>query len=679
MSEPHFDVFLSYSSEDVLAVERLAIALADTAGLRPWLDKWQLIPGEPWLRELERGLLSSRTCAACVGSSGRGPWQTQEVDAALRAQVKGDRDFRVIPVLLPEAPATAPDLPIFLQGNTWVRFKSLDDAAAMWRLECGIKGERPGRGRPVPAPQTPMGTPTFGSDSVGEVGEVVIAPTPRHVFISYHDQEPDKGLAYALDDALRRAGHEVFVDIEILKGTQWAKRIREALGEVDYLLLLISKEAAASEVVAEKVEIARELAQERGSPVILPVRVRYPVSEPLSYVLAAYLRKIHQESWAGPDDTARLVELLLRQISAGGVRSADSEMRAPTRPFKTPAPAPYLDPRPHPGGAIDIEARYYVLRKADEDVIGTVRRPRGLATVRGSRQSGKTSLILRTQAAVEQAEDDLRAVYVDFQALSRDDHDSLDGLWHAIADHVARRLEHDDSKELYWKEGWRYDRNFERLLDSIVFRGSDNRLLLCLDEIDRVFRFEVSSEFFASVRSFYNRGAHDPTWKRVSWLLGTSSEPAFFIEDLTQSPFNIGFRAELPPFTEAQISEFAGRFGMPREIADPGRILAYVGGQPYLVHLVLHHLERGDVPPEQLFDTATAARTVFREHLLRFLLHFQQDEPLARAMKRVVAGKGCDNARLADRLEGAGLVQRDADEKLVPLCELYAEFFREEL
>ncbi len=48
-------------------------------------------------------------------------------------------------------------------------------------------------------------------------------------------------------------------------------------------------------------------------------------------------------------------------------------------------------------------------------------------------------------------------------------------------------------------------------------------------------------------------------------------------------------------------------------------------------------------------------------------------------MQRVVAGKGCDNARLADRLEGAGLVQRDADEKLVPLCEPYAEFFREEL
>ena len=125
--DPNFDVFLSYNSEDVLAVERLAITLEDTAGLRPWLDKWQLIPGEPWQRELERGLSASRTCVAFVGRNGRGPWQTREVDAALSAQVEDDRDFRVIPVLLPDAPAAAPDLPLFLQEHTWVRFESLDD------------------------------------------------------------------------------------------------------------------------------------------------------------------------------------------------------------------------------------------------------------------------------------------------------------------------------------------------------------------------------------------------------------------------------------------------------------------------------------------------------------------------------------------------------------------------
>ncbi len=47
MSEKAYDVFLSYNSEDRKAVEEVAVYLADKAGLRPWLDKWDLIPGEP--------------------------------------------------------------------------------------------------------------------------------------------------------------------------------------------------------------------------------------------------------------------------------------------------------------------------------------------------------------------------------------------------------------------------------------------------------------------------------------------------------------------------------------------------------------------------------------------------------------------------------------------------------
>lgn len=45
-----FDVFLSYSREDKSAVEELARRLEDEARLKPWLDKWNLIPAEESLR-----------------------------------------------------------------------------------------------------------------------------------------------------------------------------------------------------------------------------------------------------------------------------------------------------------------------------------------------------------------------------------------------------------------------------------------------------------------------------------------------------------------------------------------------------------------------------------------------------------------------------------------------------
>ncbi len=47
------------------------------------------------------------------------------------------------------------------------------------------------------------------------------------VFISYRHLEPDNTLAHAL----RREGHEVFIDTDIPWGEDWAKRIPEALGQ----------------------------------------------------------------------------------------------------------------------------------------------------------------------------------------------------------------------------------------------------------------------------------------------------------------------------------------------------------------------------------------------------------------------------------------------------------------
>ena len=143
MTNKSHAVFLSYNGENRAAVEKIAVYLADKASLHPWFDQWALIPGEPWVRNLEHGLANSSSCAVFVGKSGQGPWQTPEVEAALREQVR-DPGFRVIPVLLPDAPQQ-PKLPTFLAGNTWVDMRAgLDDDQALWRLECGILGNPPG-------------------------------------------------------------------------------------------------------------------------------------------------------------------------------------------------------------------------------------------------------------------------------------------------------------------------------------------------------------------------------------------------------------------------------------------------------------------------------------------------------------------------------------------------------
>jgi hypothetical protein len=498
MREKPFDVFFSYNSEDRETVEKIAVCLEDQAGLKVWLDKWRLIPGEPWFRELERGLNAGLTSAVFVGKSGEGPWQQREVAAALDRQVKNP-DFRVIPVLLPDAPSI-PELPVFLAGNTWVEFSDIADDDALWRLECGIRRVAPERGRQRPT-------------------------------------------------------------------------------------------------------------EERG----------HWQAEPQPHV-----------------DTSSLVL---------------------------------------PGGALDVDSRFYIQRGVDDQVFDAIGKPRGLVTTRGPRQTGKTSLILRVHVNSRRTEERLRSVFVDFQALSNKNLESLGAIWRAIASAMVDQLGLAALKSETWETESAYDRNLTQFFDSAVFVSDKTPVLLCLDEVDRVFSSPLKSVFFSSLRAFYNRGAWDPAWKNVRWLLSTSSEPSFFIKDLNQSPFNIGLRVELGSFTDEETAEFARRHGLSSDTALIERIMDYVGGRPYLVHLLLYHLAMRPNSQEHLFDVRSAGGGIFLDHLKRYQAQFQQAHGLSAAMKRVIDGEGCNDVVIADRLEAAGLVKRDATLKVICHCSLYKDYF----
>ena len=119
-----FDVFLSHNSKDKTAVEQLAHRLQEEAGLAPFLDKWHLVPGEPWQEALEVALDQSKAVAVFLGPDDEiSPWHNEEMRAALDERARDD-GFRVIPILLPGT--NMPErgtLPRFLARLTWVDFR----------------------------------------------------------------------------------------------------------------------------------------------------------------------------------------------------------------------------------------------------------------------------------------------------------------------------------------------------------------------------------------------------------------------------------------------------------------------------------------------------------------------------------------------------------------------------
>ena len=134
-----YDVFLSHSSADKPTVEAIAVRLRDEAGLRPFLDKWDLVPGESWIPALERAIERSTTVAVFFGPQGRGAWHDQESQLALVLAAE-EHGKRVIPVLLPGT--RREDVGGFLRLRTWVELAQGDGFAT---LVAGITGRAPGQ------------------------------------------------------------------------------------------------------------------------------------------------------------------------------------------------------------------------------------------------------------------------------------------------------------------------------------------------------------------------------------------------------------------------------------------------------------------------------------------------------------------------------------------------------
>ncbi|MCB9434484.1 MAG: toll/interleukin-1 receptor domain-containing protein [Ardenticatenaceae bacterium] len=142
-TEIDFDVFLSYNKVDKDAVENIAHFLRE-AGLKIYLDRWNLVPGTDWQDDIEKALNTSLTYAVFLGAEELGPWDHVQMRAALTLQVE-EKGRRVIPVLLPGADwLERSRMPLFLTLFAPVDFRSgLDDAQARHELISGIKGIAP--------------------------------------------------------------------------------------------------------------------------------------------------------------------------------------------------------------------------------------------------------------------------------------------------------------------------------------------------------------------------------------------------------------------------------------------------------------------------------------------------------------------------------------------------------
>lgn len=145
MSE-EFDVFLSHNSVDKPWVIALKAALVER-GVRVWLDRDEIRPGDLFIDALEQGIHVSRCLAVVISpESLRSAWVKEEYQRALVLAGSSTRELRIIPCVLRDA-----TLPGFLANRHFVDFRLPSRfEAAVDELCHGITGRKPDTASRVP-------------------------------------------------------------------------------------------------------------------------------------------------------------------------------------------------------------------------------------------------------------------------------------------------------------------------------------------------------------------------------------------------------------------------------------------------------------------------------------------------------------------------------------------------
>ena len=203
-------------------------------------------------------------------------------------------------------------------------------------------------------------------------------------------------------------------------------------------------------------------------------------------------------------------------------------------------------------------------------------------TIKGPRQMGKSSLLIRTIDSGAKA--GKRVVFLDFQLFDKTALTDVDIFFRQFCAWLTDELEMDDRVAEYWRTPLGNSQRCTRYVSRYLLKEIESPVVLAMDEVERIF----DTDFFGMLRSWYNNRAAIPVWKQLDLALITSTEPYQLIENLNQSPFNVGEVIELTDFTPEQVADLNRRHGSPLNADQERQLMALLGGHPYLVRRALY-------------------------------------------------------------------------------------------
>ena len=198
-----------------------------------------------------------------------------------------------------------------------------------------------------------------------------------------------------------------------------------------------------------------------------------------------------------------------------------------------------------------------------------------------------------------------------------------------------------------------------------------------LDEIDRIFQYsDIAEDFLGLLRAWHEESKRRAIWKKLRLLVVHSTE-VYIPMNINQSPFNVGLPIDLPEFNPQQVKDLASRHNLNWSEQEVEKLMAIVGGHPYLVRVALYHISKQDLTLEDLPANVMSETGIYSDHLRRHLWNLEEYPELVAAMRNIISENSREHLTgiLGFKLDSLGLVKWRGN-KYYPRCELYSQYFQ---
>lgn len=436
---------------------------------------------------------------------------------------------------------------------------------------------------------------------------------------------------------LRRLGHQA--RLISATDTGWAPAVQAAIAGCDDLLMPITADAAGDLIAAIGGSAIRQF-QSTGKPRIIPILADNASPSP---DLAATLAPWPVMRWDGHSQRRLLSEtvrsLALSDLEAKGDDLPDAE---------------------DDGG-------HYLERDADRKLRRALRSERGITiNIQGLPQSGKSTLLRRGLAERRERQPVLHVMI-----------DRIDPAWLGNLDLLVRYLARclarvvgiaEPQIDQHWSSvgGFSATTGLTQLVEQVILPALSGRLMLVIDNADRLLSYDYALSLFGMLRSWHNLRAHKPIWGQLDLILTIAADVQFLIRDVNQSPFNIGEKIYIDDFNTDELSELNERYGDPLTADELAQLADLLGGHPALSRRILAawpqqpEVSLRDLPP--MLDHARSCEWALT-----------QRPELRRSLAEIRAAGRCSDERAFLSLVQLGFVKGDDPQECALRCQWYRE------